>query len=147
MRFLRANIFVLSLLLSCCADDENSLTGAVDAHRRQANTTFVECGLVTIGSDCVELSEPLQCIQDAIAACTPATVTLKGVTDEGASIPSVLFVEPVDGRCEGTEYVDHTEDQWKGNYPNITRRSCSALTSETCRGYELSDCIPTPGWN
>jgi hypothetical protein len=123
---------------------------AVELHAEQTGLAYPACGSLELVEECavsegfepsVEQREALECFGSALAACSPARLDLRSMTEEGGTVWTIHLVEP-DGRgaCRITVLIDDRGDPL-AERPGISRvfcddpelgTGCPVLASGTC---------------
>ena len=145
----KPSLFVAYLLIACSQSD--SLDEIVADHIVDTGLEFADCGSYTNNSDgTCDIDAPLlvefQCLHDAFDTCEPARLDTTLNTVEGDSIFSVYLVEPVGDACQLTVFVDHSEDEFKGDYGDIVQSECTTLIETGCSTLNADECATVQEW-
>ena len=138
---MRSFLLALGILPSAfLAGCSSSLSSVVDEHREATGHDYIQCGTIQRNNECPsELSPPEKCLLDAFASCQAAEAAVDQVTVEGDPIPEHWFVDPQsDGSCVVTRFTDSSEDEFKGDYPDLQEFACIDLhVSDAAEGCVL----------
>ena len=133
-------------LFSGCAP---SFEKVVEEHKQDTGLNYLDCGTVENKFNCpATMPDGYQCLRAAFSGCEPAELRIDGVTEEGDPIPSVWLVESAGGAtCQITVFIDSSQDDWKGDYGDITQKSCNTLQEPACSSWlSPGECRTVDEW-